>query len=173
MKDKLKSEILKKIKKNDVKVRPKLYFQVLRALFYITLTALIFLAVFVFNLVFYLPKRNLVFFSWTNIADSFPWTLLIVGSLLIGILVYLYRHYAEGYKKQIGISILVISILVLASGFLMARSNINEKLERGPRFRRFYDWNQENFGPRRPMRGPRFHQPEQRIPFNERFRPVN
>lgn len=160
MKKDIKNEVLEKIDKENIRIKPRRYFIILKVLIYAISGLLLVLTVYIFNLMFYLPRRSLRLLEQgevTQYLSLFPWPLIIIAVGLIALLIYIYRHYEGGYKKQIGITALIILAVVLFGGTLIARTNINQELEKYPRFQRFYQWNEDNFVPRGPRQ--RLHQP--------------
>lgn len=150
MKRDLKRETLEKIKKGNIKIKPKSYFRIIKGLIYTLLVILMLIAIYVFNIMFYLPKRSLRFAEQAGIKEYlllFPWPLVIIGALVVTFLIYLYRNYDGGYKKPISIIIAVVfgSILVISGA--LANSNFNQKIEERPGFRRMYEWHENNFVP--------------------------
>lgn len=153
MKEDLKKETLAKIKEQKIKVKPKSYFQLLKVLLYGFSVLLVLAAIYVFNLMFYLPGRSVRLLESgraANLLSLFPWPLLVAGSLIVGLLIYLYRNYEGGYKKRIGLIALLIFGAMLLLGAAVAKSHFNERLEQGTHLRRFYQWNEDNFVPRGP-----------------------
>lgn len=150
MKKDLKKETLAKIKEGNVKIKPKSYFKIIKGFIYALLVTLMLIAIYVFNIIFYLPTRSLRFAEQAGIKEYlllFPWPLVIIGALVVTFLIYLYRNYDSGYKKPISIIILVVfgSILVISGA--LANSNFNQKFEERPGFRRMYEWHEDNFVP--------------------------
>ncbi|MBW6432014.1 hypothetical protein K0A96_02410 [Patescibacteria group bacterium] len=155
MKKDLKKETLEKIKKDNIKIRPKSYFKIIKGSVYALLLTLMLVAIYVFNIIFYLPVRSLRFAERAGIKEYlllFPWPLLIIGALVVTFLIYIYRNYDGGYKKPISVIILLIfgSILVISGS--LANSNFNQKIEERPGFRRMYQWQEDNFVPQRQRR---------------------
>ncbi|MDD3480714.1 MAG: hypothetical protein PHW75_00590 [Patescibacteria group bacterium] len=155
MKKDIKKETLNRIRKNDIKPKPKSYFAFLRAAIYSASFVILILAIYIFNLMFYLPERALRMAENGNLSylSLFPWPLLIIGSIVVAVLLYLYRNYEGGYKKHIGITALIVFFFVLLLGMGLSRLNLNEQFEKRPGFRQFYQWNDENFVPRGPRNG--------------------
>lgn len=151
MKKNLKKETLQKIEEQKIKVKPKSYFQFLKVLVYGLSILLVLCAIYIFNLMFYLPSRNGRLLGpgrIVNLFSLFPWPLLIVGSLIVGALIYLYHNYEGGYKKRISLVALLIFGVMLILGATVAKSRFNERLEQGTHLRRFYQWNEDNFVPK-------------------------
>lgn len=167
MKKTLKETTLEKIKTDGLKPKPKSYFQIIKVFTYGLSVLLSLLTISIFNLMFYLPGRGQRLIAYPRILDRLsliPWPLLLIGSALIGLLIYLYRHYEGGYKKHIAIVALVLAALMIFLGAALSASHLNERLERGPRFQRFYQWNDDNFVPR----GPRHNQRTPYLPSSYR-----
>jgi len=147
----IKKETLKKISDEKIKIKSKSYFQLLNILLYGISVVLILTGIYIFNLMFYLPSRSqrmLPQESTTNYLSLFPWPLLIAGSMIVGLIIFVYRNYEGGYKKHLAITAGIIFFIILFGGALVAGANLNEELERKPHFKRFYQWNEDNFVPR-------------------------
>ena len=160
MKKDLKEETLKKIQGENIKIKPRWYFKLSKILVYAVSAILVIAGTYLFNLMFYLPMRTLRIAEREGFAEYislFPWPLIIVGGIIVGGIVYLYRHYEGGYKKRLGITAVIISIAIIVGGVAIAKSNINEKLEERRPFQRFYEWNEDSFVPRGPRN--KLHQP--------------
>lgn len=146
----IKKETLKRIKKENIKIKPKSYFKILKTFIYAFTIILGILSIYIFNLIVYLPKRSLRFAENQGVFEYlklFPWPLLIIGSLTTGVLIYLYKNYEGGHRKHLAfITIIVFGSILIASATL-ANSNFNQKIEEKPRFRKMYDWQEENFVP--------------------------
>jgi len=153
MKKNIKKETLAKIQSNEIKIKSRTYFQVMKIFAYVLTAGLAITATYIFNLMFYLPARALRMVEGEGIGSYLsllPWSLILIGGLTVGLLVYLYRHYEGGYKKHLIITAVIILGAVFIGGMALAKSNFNEKLEGQPRFQRFYQWNEDNFVPRGP-----------------------
>lgn len=149
MKKDLKKKIAEEIKRKDVKIRSKNFFKFLKIVGICALAVLGVIAVFVFNLSFYLPKRGFVgsrIFP-VEIFASLPWLLVILGALIIGLLIYIYIKYEGGYKRSLLWTIILITIGIVFLGALVSVSRLNERLEEKPRMQRLYDWGESNFVP--------------------------
>jgi len=150
MKKDLKEETLKKIQGDNIKIKPRWYFKLSKILIYTISAILVIAGTYLFNLMFYLPMRTLRIAEKEGFGEYislFPWPLIIIGGVIVGVIIYLYRHYEGGYKKHLGITAVIISVLIISGGIVIAKSNLNEKLEERPRLKHFYEWNDKSFIP--------------------------
>lgn len=150
MKKDLKEETLKKIRGGNIKIKPRWYFKLSKILVYAVSAILVIAGTYLFNLMFYLPMRTLRIAEREGFGEYislFPWPLIIIGGVIVGSIIYLYRHYEGGYKKHLGITAVIISVAIIVGGVAIAKSNFNEKLEERRPFQRFYEWNDKNFIP--------------------------
>ncbi len=146
----LKKEILEKIKKNDIKVRSKNFFKFIKMLFLVLSIFLGISAIYIFNLSFYLPRRAGVLGVGPTppvIFDSIPWGLVLIGALIIGVLIYIYKKYEGGYKKNLLWTVIIISLGIVILGGFASATKLNENLEESPHFQRFYEEGQRKFVP--------------------------
>jgi len=128
-------EVLEKIKKEEIKMRPKSYF-VLRGLLLILGAVFIFLLSFFFvSLIIFILRSNgsllLPRFGFRGIGmllTSFPYLLAIIALLFIIILEIFAKHYKFIYQKPLLYSIVGITIIVLLGGFLFIKIPIHDKV---------------------------------------------
>lgn len=150
MKKDLKKDVMEKIKNEDIKIRSKNFFKVLKLILLITSIFLGLGAIYIFNLSFYLPRRAGVFDGRPTppvLIMSIPWGLVLIGALTVGILIYLYKKYEGGYKKNLFWTIVIIGIGIIVLGGVVSASKLNENLESAPHFQRFYEQGQKRFVP--------------------------
>lgn len=154
--DSLKNKVLAKIKRGEVKMRPKYQF-VLKSFLYFggvvfAFVALVYLVSFALYLLrqtgtFYLPS-----FGWRGIfpfLSSFPWGLALLGLVLILILEILSRNYSFVYRKPFIYSILVVVLVIGTGSFLIDRTAFHPQLHdyfqkhRVPPFRHLYEFSEK------------------------------
>jgi hypothetical protein len=133
-------KVMEKIKKGEIKMRPKLYFVLGSLVLGVGLAAALGLAAFFINLVFFRlrmqgPLGYLRFgpMGRRMFLEIFPWRLLLVA--LVGVLggIWLLKKYGEGYKKSLAAVLLMVLAMALALGWLADRAGINERLKQLPR----------------------------------------
>jgi glucan phosphoethanolaminetransferase (alkaline phosphatase superfamily) len=155
----IKKEILGKINKGEVKIKPKRWFHFIKfgVAFLIVILALS--AVVFANYFVYIPKKMGAFRgSGMGAYTSYmPFVLLVIIILMILISVWLYKEFEGGYKKSFVFIFLVSLVAIIIIGAVLAFSGVNEKLERNPQMRKFHDWQQDNFGGGRQNRQNQFY----------------
>jgi hypothetical protein len=125
-------KVFNKIKKEQIKMRPKIYF-ILRAVLVASLTLLVaffvlFLVSFIlFNLrasgVWFLPR-----FGFPVIGifiKSLPWLLILIAIILIVVLEILVKRFSFAYRRPILYSILVIIILAFLGSFVISKTHLH------------------------------------------------
>ncbi len=131
----LKNKVMQSIDKNEVKMRPKSFFRIMKALSEIGIVALTLLVIFLVNLSFYLPRRGLGLGlgsnRWEHVFSVIPWWIVILGVSGIGLLTWIIYHYTGAYKKRLAWIIGIVSLVIIITGFLLSVSNFNETLEKG------------------------------------------
>lgn len=141
----LSQKIIKKIRQEKVKMRPRFYFIFGSLLLAIGLVGAVLVAILFLNLAFFRLRIHGPFgflwlghFGFRPFLATFPWLpLLIALAGFFGGLALL-RRYDIAYKKSFLVIGLVLVALVLAFGFLLDYSGFNERVERFPHFRPFY-----------------------------------
>lgn len=175
MKKDLKKEVLEKIKKEEVKVRPKSFFVALKIFLGAFLIFLGIAAAYIFNLSFYLPRRAGAFgrnLTPPIILNSIPWGLVLIGAVVIGVLIYLYKNYEGGYRKNLLLTVIITTVVIIVAGWLMSVSRFNERLEQRPHFRWMYEEGERRFMPGKgKFNSPGSKMMPLRMKKNEIFRP--
>lgn len=143
----IKNEVLDKIKKNNIKIKPKRWFHFVKFGIASLIIILALLSVVFANYFIYIPKKMGAFKgSGMSIYFSYvPIVLFIVIILMIILSIWLYKEFEGGYKKSFLFIFFVALIAIIIIGVILAFSGINERLERNPQMRKFHDWQQDNF----------------------------
>jgi len=110
-------KIFNKIKKEQIKMRPKIYFILKAVLIALTTLLVAFFVLFLVSFIFFnlrasgawfLPRFGLpvigIFFK------SLPWLLILITIILIGVLEILVKRFSFAYRRPILYSILFIII---------------------------------------------------------------
>jgi len=147
----LKDNLMKEIEEDKLKMRPRSFFVFTKAAVEISLIALFVSAIFLINLSVYLPKRGLgpmhgQPFRLNMLLNVVPWHYLIFGAIGLGLSFWLLYRFTGTYKKHFLAVVAIISILALLLGTMLAFSNFNQRLERGPGFRNLYMMDDAGFG---------------------------
>ena len=134
----IKERVIEKIKRKEVKMKPKLHF-VLKTLFYalgiiFVLSFLIFLLSFI---IFRIRMSGLWYFpafgfrGWGLFFASFPWFLVIFAIILVIILEIAAKRFSLVYRRPLVYSIIGIMIIVLLIGFAISRTSMHPLLFQG------------------------------------------
>jgi glucan phosphoethanolaminetransferase (alkaline phosphatase superfamily) len=156
-----KDDLMKKIQSDEVKMRSKNFFVLMKALFEIAVISLILLAVFLLNVSFYLPRRRfeMMMDRPTNSFGFFlantPWHFALIGIFAIAVAIWILYHYTGLYKKNLGLLLLSITLFILFIAFVVSRAGVNERLEKRRELRQIYPGQYER---QFENRGPRMHQ---------------
>ena len=143
-------KILDEIELKRIKIKPKAYFKLLKTLTLGVSILLVIFTVVLFNIMFYLPTRMMRIVGESSPKEYlalFPWPLILAGGVTIGTLVFIYRKYEGGYKKRLLVTIGVVFLGLLFFGAALAKSNVNDLLEKRDEFKKIYEWQEENFIP--------------------------
>jgi len=124
--------VLKRIKSEKVKMRPRIYF-VLRGVF--IALSIVFVAFFILYLVsfiffifrisgiWYLPRLGLPGFGMLFVSS--PWILILIAMLLIVILEILVKRFSFAYRRPILYSILVIIVIIFLGSFIIVKTPLH------------------------------------------------
>lgn len=121
------NKIIEKIKEEDIKMKPKWHF-VLKTVLVILLGIVSFLMALFFS--------SFILFSFR----PFPWILFLLSIVFIIVLESTLREFKIVYKKPIIYSLLIIIIVLFATGMFLNKTRFHEKVERRnlPGIRKIY-----------------------------------
>jgi len=141
----LSQKVMEQIKKEKVKMRPRVYFLVGSVLLGVGLAGAILGAILFLNLAFFRmrihgPFGFLMFgeFGFRPFLATFPWLPLFISlaAILTGII--LLKRYDISYKKSFLVLTIALAVLVLTMGFILDQIGFNERLERARPLPPFY-----------------------------------
>lgn len=127
--------LIDKIKKGEIKMRPKWHFVLKTLLIILSIIAaslfILYLTSFIFftlrlSGVWYLPKFG--FRGMGPLFFSLPWFLLLSAALLIVVLEILVRRFSFVYRRPILYTVLGVILLVLLGGFLINKTSMHPAL---------------------------------------------
>jgi hypothetical protein len=131
----IKDDVLNRIKKGEIKMKPKIYF-VLRPILFLLALIVIFLVIIYFvSFIFFVFKINAgsALFGFglrgaESLFLSLPWLIILV--LLVFVLVFeaLLIHYKFAYRRPVLYSLLGIIILFLLTGFVIHCTSFHANL---------------------------------------------
>ena len=154
----IKNQVLEKIKKGEIKMKPRWYFVIGSiALFLGTVFSTI-STIFIFNLIFFLLRRHygpMYQYRLNLILTNFPWWMILVGMLGIIFGIKLLKEYEFSYKKNFFLIVVFYLLVIFLSAYLIDLFNLNRFwYQMGP-LRKYYQknriWKNNNFyqkGPR-------------------------
>ncbi len=136
----IEKEVMSKIKKGEVKMKPKIYF-ILGSVFmaigviFAIIVAIVFLSINIFSLRLHGPSYEI---KMMHMFQIFPWWALIIS--LVGIIsgYFLLKKYDFSYKKNHTLIIVFLGICILLSAYLIDYFSLNNLLLKQPPFRGFY-----------------------------------
>lgn len=126
--------IMEKIEKGEVKMKPKVYF-VLGSI--ITLAGLIsffVVSVFFINLIlFYIRARGpMAQFRIEESVNNFPWWILIIAVTGIFLGIFSLRKYDFSYSRNFPLIVIGFVLSIIIAAFMVDQLGLNEALQRGP-----------------------------------------
>lgn len=131
----IEDKVFDKIKKDNIKMKPKSYFALRGLLFGLGLSFTIIASFFFIGLIIYILKSNellsLPRFGLRGIfmlMGSFPWLLTTIALLFIVISEIFARRYKFVYQKPLIYSIIIITITVLIGGGIFIKLPIQNKI---------------------------------------------
>ncbi len=157
----IKKEVMEKIKKDEIVMKPKVYFMIGSIITLIGLIASVISSVFLVSIISFLLRSHgpMGEYRLSLMIQSFPiWlpVLAIISLLLGGVFI---RKYDLSYKFNLGLLILGFILAVLIAGILIDVSGLNNIwLKRGPMnsvMRNYVNQNNPEYWNRKYMNGPR------------------
>ncbi len=136
----IEKEVMSKIKKGEVKMKPKIYF-ILGSIFmaigiiFAIIVSVMFLSINVFSLRLHGPFYHT---QINHMLNVFPWWALIVS--LIGIIggYILLKKYDFSYKKNFTLIAIFLAICIILTAYLVDYFSLNNLFLKQPPFRGFY-----------------------------------
>jgi len=115
-------------------MKPKWHFAARTVLFSVFLAGAIFLSLFLFSFIIFILRLNrfweLFGFGWPGVwvsSQVFPWVLVFLGLVLIIALELLVRRFGFVWKKPVIYSLVIVSLMVLFSGYAIDAIGWQEK----------------------------------------------
>lgn len=120
--------VLEKIRQNEVKMRPRLYFTLKFIALIVVALLISIVSVFIFSFMLFSIRATseamlLGFGSrgWYLFFLMFPWPLLFIDVVLIAVLEWLLRQFRFGYKKSVVYLLLGLIVAIVSLGYLLDR----------------------------------------------------
>ncbi len=133
-----KERVFASIAERDIKIHPKIYFVVRIVLLAIVACMTLLVSVFIINYVFFslrISGRNMLLGfgsqGWIWFFAYFPWALLAVDVILVGLLEWLLKQFRFGYRSPTLYLLIVLFAVTISAGYFMNRiSGIDDALLR-------------------------------------------
>lgn len=131
----IRDAIFNKIKKGEVKMKPKIFFvlkttMAILAVFAVALVILYLISFIVFAMrasgAWFLPGFG--FMGIKIFAGALPWLLIIIAVILIAVLEILVKYFSFAYRRPLLYSLLGIIIIALIGSFIVDRARIHPGL---------------------------------------------
>lgn len=126
-----KDKILEKIKSEEVKMKPKMYFVFTSMLYIVGLTLGTIFTVYLLSFLLYFftsqsleHTRNFGLYGIKIFLISLPWIIILLSIILFIILEILVRHFKFGYKKPIIYSLSAIIIFMSLTSLVIAKTSL-------------------------------------------------
>jgi len=154
----IKKEVLEKIKKGEIKMKPKWYFIVGSILLFLGTVFSTVSTIFIFNFILFLLRRHygpMYQYRLNLILTNFPWWMIFVGILGVILGIKLLKEYEFSYKKNFFLIVAFYILVIFLSAYLIDLLNLNRFwYQMGP-LKKYYQknriWKDNNFyqkGPR-------------------------
>ena len=145
IKQKFEEEVMRKIHKGQVRMRPRVYFVAGSVLVGVGLALLMLVSALVTQALYVrlsvLARMEVENLGWRWCVmwlRFFPWEMLIVAMLMILAGGYLLRKYELVYKKGLGLGLMVMVLLVMVLTMLMNWVGLIRYVRQKPLLRQFY-----------------------------------
>lgn len=127
--DKIKEEIMRKIKKGDIKMKPKLYFIFGYILTLLGLVLSFTSSIFFVGLIRFSLRMSgkMAQYKLDQMIDNFPWWIPVFAIMGLFLGVFFIRKYDFSYKINFKILLAGLVLFIIFSGLLMDMSGLNEK----------------------------------------------
>ena len=136
----LEEKIMRQIKSEAIKMKPKWYFVAGSSLLFASLVMLGMGVMFLVNLMFFSLRVQDPMVGWrlTMMLSHFPWWGLALSILGVVVGIKLLKRYDFSYKKNFNLIVVIFVLTMLVAGLLFDRMGLNERImKRRPRLK-FY-----------------------------------
>lgn len=170
VKQKFEEEVMKKIHKGQIRMRPRIYFVLGSVMVGVGLVLLVGLSALVTH-AFYVRLVVLARMGFENVSLGwclmwmrfFPWEMLIVAMLMILVGGYLLRKYEFVYKRGLGLALVVMVLVIVVLTMLMNWFGLDGFVRQKPVLKQLYmyqehprgldEWRERYLGPGTPGSG--------------------
>ena len=170
VKQKFEEEVMKKIHKGQIRMRPRIYFVLGSVMVGVGLVLLVGLSALVTH-AFYVRLVVLARMGFENVSLGwclmwmrfFPWEMLIVAMLMILVGGYLLRKYEFVYKRGLGLVLVVMVLVMVVLTMLMNWFGLDGFVRQKPVLKQLYlyqehprgfdEWKERYLGPGAPHSG--------------------
>jgi len=138
----LKNEILKKIKKGEIKMKPRWYFILGSIITFFGFLFSTISAILIFNLILFLFRTHygpMYHYRLQLILTNYPWWLIILGIILLILGIKILKNYDFSYKKNFLVIIIVYFLIIFLSVYLIDYFNLNKSFYNRGFIKRFYE----------------------------------
>jgi len=154
----LKKEVLEKIKKGEIKMKPKWYFIAGSLLLFLGTVFSTISTIFIFNFIFFLLRHHygpMYQYRINLILTNFPWWMILIGILGVFFGIKLLKEYEFSYKRNFLMIVIFYLLSIFLSAYLIDFFNLNRFWYKMGSLKRYYQknkiWENNNFyqkGPR-------------------------
>lgn len=147
----IEKNIMNKIQKGNVKMRPKIYFILGTILSLIGIITSFIVTTFIFGIIrFYLRSSNgkMAEYKLNLLLENFPWWMIFIAIASLTLGIYLFKKYKYLYKIKTIYLILGFILTTILAGILIDISGFNDVLYKRGYIRQFIQQNQtQDFSP--------------------------
>ncbi|MGB9883209.1 MAG: hypothetical protein ACPLRN_01700 [Microgenomates group bacterium] len=158
-KQNLKKQIMEKIKKEEIKMKPKWYFILGSLLLFIGFLLSTLFSIFIINLILFLLRVHygpMYQYRLLMILINYPWWLILLGGLSIFFGIKLLNEYEFSYRKNLWFLVLGYIFIIFLSAYLIDYFNLNRYFYQKRFMRKFFQNEKQYFYNNKNFRGPRF-----------------
>lgn len=132
---------MEKIKKGEIKMKPRWYFLLGAILTFIGFLSTTIFSILSLNFILFILKKHygpMYQYRLQLMLKNFPWWLIIFSILGIFIGIKILKEYRFSYKKNIIFVVIFYLLIVILSAFLIDKLNLNNFFYQKRFFKRFY-----------------------------------
>lgn len=155
-KNNIKNQVMEKIKKGEIKMRPRWYFILGSITIFIGLLSATIFSILSINLILFLLKKHygpMYQYRLSFILANFPWWLIIPSILGIILGLKLLKEYRFSYKNNFLFILISYILIIFLSAFLIDKFNLNSFFYQKKFFKKFL-YKQDFYQQRNFKKGP-------------------